>query len=123
MKNKGLIVAVVIMAIIILALSVLNVFLIAERSTLTRLEQAYDQGKEDGLAAAPKEKPAETALEDLEPWELYEKGYVWYKENNKRYHVMKCANMSDGNWIIVPEEYALLKEARPCQVCMPGSEN
>lgn len=123
MKNRGLVAAVIVMAIVILALSVLSTFLIAERSTLEKIEQAYGQGKEDGQASAQKEKPAETALEDLEPWEQYAKGYVWYAKRGGLYHIQSCEQFSPGHFELVPEEYAVATGGYACELCLRGSEN
>lgn len=111
MGNKGLVTVIIVMSLVILLLSALCAFLIIEHYTVEKSElQNY---KEDNSTTQ--------RLEDMEPWERYEKGYVFFMAENKLYHITQCVNMADGNWAIVTEEYAVVRGSHPCHVCMPGA--
>ena len=100
MKNKGLIVAVVILAIVVLALSVLCSFLIAERYTIEKLENKETD-------SAP---------------EMYADGYVCFVEGTSVYHLPGCKKLKDG-WEWVPEKYTKVIGCKACMYCMRGSSN
>ena len=112
MRNKGLIVVVVVMSFVILLLSTLCAFLVIKLSATEKMAPIYSE--EDSVI--------EQDIVDMDPWERYEKGYVFFKADNSLYHIIQCANMAKGDWIIVTEEYAVIRGSRPCHVCMPGAK-
>lgn len=59
---------------------------------------------------------------DLTVSERYAKGYVCYAEGKPLYHFPHC-NLNLGEWSWVKEEYAIVRGAFACDLCMPGSEN
>lgn len=73
------------------------------------------------LITSQEEVPASTE-NDLTVSERYAKGYVCYAEGKPLYHFPHC-NLNLGEWSWVKEEYAIVRGAFACDLCMPGSEN
>lgn len=64
----------------------------------------------------------EKSIQNMEPWERYENGYILYSENSILYHIEECENMKDEEFVFVSKKYAEIKGKKACLVCMPGNK-